>query len=123
MIENKDPNVYGKNDYTPRIRLEQDDNSTGLPVPATGITDLDVWIAATKGGGPIHATLKVRATELSQVPGTYRATINGQDIWLQMFAIAQPYVDGEDVWIAAENVAGNVSGWERVKCYARRSIR
>jgi hypothetical protein len=121
VIIEADPNVYDNNDYTPRLRLEQDDPNTGLPIPATGITDLDVWIAAVAGGAEIHSTLKVRAAEMSGLQGTYRITINGGDIHTNM-AVAPADYDGKDVWIEARNVGRNVAGSQRVKFYKIRRV-
>lgn len=120
MILDKDPNVYDNNDYTPRLRLERDDDETGLPIPATGITDLDVWISATEGGAEIHATLKARAVELVKRPGTYKVTINGSDIHTQLFGVTS--YDKKDVWIEARNVGRNVYGSERVKALRIRRV-
>lgn len=120
MIVDKDPNVYDNNDYTPRLRLEVDDDETGLPKPATGIVDLDVWIAGTEGGSEIHSTLKVRAVEMAGLPGTYRITINGADIHTNMFG-AQSY-DKKYVWIEAMNAGRNVYGSQRVKAFKIRRV-
>ena len=121
MIIDKDPNVYDNNDYTPRLRLEVDNEETGLPEPATGITDLDVWIAATEGGDPIDASLKVRAAEMTSLPGTYRITINGSDIHSKMFTAPAAF-DKKDVWIEALNVGRNVAGSQRVKAFKIRRV-
>jgi hypothetical protein len=122
VIVDKDPNVYDNNDYTPRLRLEQDDPETGLPIPATGITDLDVWIAATAGGAAIHTTLKARAVEMTGLPGTYRITINGGDIHTNMASGGADIYDKKDVYIEAMNVGRNVYGSERVKFYKIRRV-
>lgn len=120
-IENRDPNIYDENDYTPRVRLEKDADDTGDPIPATGIADLDLWISATENGAMIHSTLKVRAVELTKKPGTYKATINGSDIHTQMFGAGAQNHTG-DVWVVIKNVAGNVRGSERVKAIGPRRI-
>jgi hypothetical protein len=120
VIENRDPNVYDNNDYRPRLRLEVDDEDTGEPIPAVGIVDLDLWIAATPGGGEIHSTLKLRAVEMLKRPGTYKVTFNGSDIHTNLFG-ATDY-DGKDVYIEARNVGRNVYASERVKALRVRRI-
>jgi hypothetical protein len=122
VILNKDPNVYKGNDYTPRLRLEQDDDETGEPEDAVGITDLFVWISATDDGGPIHATLKVAAPELTKRAGTYRGTIDGNDIDAHLFGSGADDHAGKDVFIIAANDGGNVRGVERVKAHKVRRI-
>jgi hypothetical protein len=115
VIEDRDPNVYKDNDYTPRLRLETDDDATGLAKPAAGITDLDCWISATEDGTEIHVSLKVRAVELTEKPGTYKVTIPGADITTRLFGAGAADFSGKDVYVIAKNVGQNVRGSERVK--------
>lgn len=123
MIEDRDPNIYKGNDYMPRIRLEKDDETTGLPVPATGIADLDLWISATEDGATIHATLKVRLTELAERQGTYQGPgIPGSSITTQLFGAGASDFAGKPVYVIAANVAQNIRGVERVKAMISRRL-
>lgn len=122
MIQEKDPNVYKGNDYMPRLRLEQDDPDTGLPIDAVEIADLFVWISATDDGAEINAALKVPAAELSAKPGTYRGSIVGASIDQFLFGSGANDFAGKDVYIIAANTGGNVRGVERVKALRARRL-
>lgn len=122
MIERdeRDPNVYDYNDYQPFLKLTHPDPVNGRPI-ATSVADLDVWLAATADGGPIHASLKVRAVEMTEAPGHYAPIFNGGDIHTHMFVAPAAY-DKKDVFVVAMNVAQNVFTVERVKAFKVRRV-
>lgn len=71
--------LYLLNDETLEWALTQEDPSTGVVGPATGLSGLLIMLCADETAAasstPIHASLSVSASERAGEPGTYVATL------------------------------------------------
>ena len=72
--------LYLDNDHVCEMDLTQKHTDTSLWVPAVGQAGLSFRISLTDGGSAVHASLSVSATERPAKPGTYFATLQGNDL-------------------------------------------
>lgn len=113
-----DTTIYQDNDYTAEFAIVKKLAADGSLVPATGIIDLYIDVAATMlpGDAGIDPTLKVLATERAQKPGNYFVTLLGANITAKLF----PTYDGKYVYVRAVNTAQDIRVVSKV---AVRSVR
>jgi hypothetical protein len=91
--------VYKDNPYDYAWTVRKKNTATELLEPATGLTDLQGFIAATPGGATIHADLTLTLTERSGKPGSYYATVPVSAINARLF----PTYDGQMVYLRVHN--------------------
>jgi hypothetical protein len=95
-------NVSLNNDWRYKYRVTTDNTTTGATIAAAGLTGLEAWFSATRGGTTIDAQLVKSMTELSGTPGTYTAVVDGDILAGALTAFADEVIyevfgDGENV--------------------------
>lgn len=68
-------NIYGDQPYEYEVDLTKRRGTDGDIIPATGMLDVYMTVAAAKGGAAINAALTVLMLERAAVPGRYYGTI------------------------------------------------
>jgi hypothetical protein len=68
-------NIYGDQPYEYEVDLQKRRGTDGELIPATGLLDVYMTVAAVKGGAAINAALTILMLERSGVPGRYYGTI------------------------------------------------
>lgn len=102
-----DSNIYFNNDRLVRWQARKRDLSTNLPIAATGLSGVIAFLAATKGGATIHATLSISLTEIGTT-GFYAGTIDATAINAHLTS----YIGGT-VWECIQK-ANDFEEWREV---------
>ena len=68
-------NIYAEQPYEYEVDLTKRRGTDGIVIPAAGLLDVFMTVAAVKGGVAINAALTVAMVERSAVPGRYYGTI------------------------------------------------
>lgn len=68
-------NIYADQPYEYEVDLTKRRGTDGAVIPATGMLDVFMTVAAVKGGPAIHADLTQPMVERSAMPGRYFGTI------------------------------------------------
>jgi hypothetical protein len=68
-------NIYGDQPYEYEVDLEKRRGTDGALIPATGLLDVYMTVAAAPGGAEINPALTVAMAERSAMPGRYYGTI------------------------------------------------
>jgi hypothetical protein len=113
-----DTDIYEDNDYELDFTVQRRNDGTGVLEPATGLTTLYGWLAATEGGAEIHADVKKLMVERSGNPGDYFAVVDGDKITLHLFGT--PNYDGLAVYIIAADTGQNLRVFKKRKAHATR---
>lgn len=97
-------NIYADQPYEYEVDLEKRRGSDGDLIPAAGLLDVFMTVAAVKGGAAINPALTVAMVERSAVPGRYYGTIPTVAInaWLK------GTYNRKKVYIQAYNTAADV---------------
>lgn len=104
-------NMFADQPYEYEIDLTKKRGTDGEVIPASGLLDVVMTVAASSGGAPIHADLTVPMAERSAVPGRYfgveptsainarlKGTYNRRKIYIRPFSSSTD-IDG----VAAES--------------------
>lgn len=81
------------NDWRYKYRMTTDDGASGATIAAAGLTGLQAWFSASRGGATINAALTKNMIELSGTPGTYTAVADGDVLRTHLATYA-----GQVVW-------------------------
>jgi hypothetical protein len=100
---------YKDNAYEFEFYVSRKNTNSGLPEPATGLSDLSGWASGTDGGAEIHADVKIAATERSGRPGYYFGIIPGSAITARLFPSSGTTYAGKPVYLRFVGTAQNIN--------------
>jgi hypothetical protein len=103
-------NIYGDQPYEYEVDLTKHRGTDGVDIPAAGLLDVMMTVAAVSGGAPIHADLTVAMVERSAVPGRYYGTIPTGAINTRL----KGTYNRKKVYVRAYNIAADVEGESEV---------
>lgn len=111
-------NIYADQPYEYEVSFTKRRGSDGAEIPASGLLDVVMFVAAVKGGATIHGDLVIAMAERVAEPGTYFGTIPTVAINARL----KGTYNRKRVVVVAYNVAQDVRVESEVTFYDVRSI-
>lgn len=111
-------NIFADQPYEYEVSFTKRRGTDGAIIPASGMLDVVMFVAAVKGGPTIHADLVVAMAERAAAPGEYVGTIPTVAINARL----KGTYNRKKVVVVAYNVAQDVRVESEVTFYDVRSI-